>query len=253
MKHSRFLINWLMITSLWIIAGCGNKSRLATADSKRPTMFLQIPGDCYDMLYHIPCRQALWVRYTLSREYLNGPGERKNNFKPDPRIPPNVCADNSDYARSGYDRGHLAPAADMVRSQKCMDESFYLSNISPQLPGCNRGVWKRLESQVRDWTTSWDSLLIYTGPVLVKKKTYPTLGENQVCIPEAYYKSVLGYRNQHLETIAFVVSNTSSSEHLSTFVITVDSLETLTGIDFFTHLPDSTQQRIEAAADFDRF
>lgn len=216
-------------------------------------MFIELPGDCYDMLYHIPSRQAIWVRYTLSQEYLNGTGQRKDNFKPDPRIPAQACADNTDYAHSGYDRGHLAPAADMVRSQKCVDESFYLSNISPQLPGCNRGVWKRLEEQMRDWTTNWDSLLIYTGPILDKKKTYPSLGDNKVWIPESYYKSVLGYRNQQLETIAFVVPHTSSSAHLSTFVITVDSLETLTGIDFFTQLADSTQQRIEAVADFDRF
>lgn len=253
MKSTRNSVFGFIAAAVLLVAGCSSTTRLKTAATEKPSMFLQLNGDCYDMLYSIPCRQAVWVRYTLSQAHLKGPGQRKNNFKPDPRIPPKACADNSDYARSGYDRGHLAPAADMVRSQQCMDESFYLSNISPQLPGCNRGVWKRLEQQMREWTTHWDSLLIYTGPVLDKKITYPTLGERNLCIPEAFYKSVLGYRNGHLETIAFVVPHTSSSAHLSSFVIAVDSLETLTGIDFYTRLPDSTQRRIEASAAFDRF
>lgn len=234
-----------------LLSACGSTSRMAT--SAAPDHLQLLESDCFTVFYDHRCKQARWVSYTLTNQHLEGTGNRKDNFKPDPRLAGSASAHHHDYSRSGYDRGHLAPAADMARSQKCMDESFYYSNISPQLPGCNRGVWKRLEGEVRNWTARWDSLTVYTGPVLEETKNYPALGTSNLCIPEMYYKAILAHRKASVESIAFIVPNLTSKEDLSTFVSTVDSLEVLTGIDFFSHLPDSTQQRIESMAEFSRF
>jgi endonuclease G len=92
--------------------------------------------------------------------------KRKDNFRSDPKVKTGSAA-LSDYKGSGYDRGHLAPAADFKWSATAMSESFYMSNMSPQVPGFNRGIWKNIESTVRNWAVENDEIYIVTGPVLI--------------------------------------------------------------------------------------
>jgi endonuclease G len=155
----------------------------------------------------------------------------------------------ADYKGSGYDRGHLCPAADMKLNEVSISETFFLSNMSPQDPSFNRGIWAKLESLVRDWCLIHDTLYIATGPVF--KDNLGAIGADSVTIPGYFYKAIID--GSKMKTIAFVLPNAKSSNELSSFVITVDSLETLTGIDFFAGLPDQLEKDLESKADFSRW
>ncbi|MEX2484087.1 MAG: DNA/RNA non-specific endonuclease [Brumimicrobium sp.] len=200
--------------------------------------------DCITIGYNYECKQARWVAYTLKKSDLEGKSQRKNNFKEDPKLNTEFSATDDDYYKSGYDRGHLAPAADMVSSQNCMNQSFYYSNISPQEPSCNRGVWKRLESEVRKWAIQYDSILVVTGAVLESDKN-KRLGQSDICVPDAFYKALLVYHNDKTYTIGFVISNHSSKAELSSFAVTIDELELIINLDFFPFLGKKEQSEIE--------
>ena len=151
-------------------------------------------------------------------------------------------AGNQDYAKSGYDRGHLAPAADMSWSEKVMQESFYFSNMSPQLPGFNRGIWKRLEEQVRDWALLYDSIYIVTGPVLSPDLSY--IGPNKVSVPKYYFKALISIKER--KGIAFYMPNQKSEAALMNYAVSIDSLESILGLDLFHLLPDQLEQQLES-------
>jgi hypothetical protein len=136
---------------------------------------------CQDARLKIP----LWVQYELSLNDLDGPAERSDDFRPDTSIPFNARAELSDYRGSGYDRGHMAPAADMNRSRKVMSESFLLSNMSPQIgPGFNRAIWAELEASVRGWVRQRGPLTIITGPIFKPDNDeirYKVIGKKRCC------------------------------------------------------------------------
>ena len=137
----------------------------------------------YEFQYSEKHEQAFWVAYELTKKETEKAFERTNEFIPDPSVSTGT-ATVGDYSKSGYDRGHLAPAADMGWSAQAMKESFYFSNMSPQEPGFNRGIWKKLEEQVRTWAKAYDSIYVVTGPVL--KDGLVQLGPNGVSIPKYY-------------------------------------------------------------------
>ena len=118
----------------------------------------------FTLSYNEAHEQASWVAYELTSNELIKKVNRSDNFKQDPKVETGSAL-LSDYVRSGYDRGHLAPAADMSWSQITMEESFYMSNISPQKPGFNRGIWKKLESYVRQWAYDNESIYVVTGGI----------------------------------------------------------------------------------------
>lgn len=197
----------------------------------------------FSLLYNETHEQAAWVGYVLRASQLGDGVERKDNFRVDPKIATGSATPN-DYRRSGYDRGHLAPAADLAWSDAAMDDSFYMSNMSPQVPGHNRGVWKRLEEHVRDWARASDSLYVITGPIL--KPGLPTIGSNNVSVPEAYFKAIFHYQGEASKCIAFIVPNEASSEPLQHFAVNVDSVEQITGLDLFYAVEDELEEQIEA-------
>lgn len=197
----------------------------------------------YTLSYNEKYEQANWVYYVLTDSMVIAGGqERSNKFKVDPLVP-SGSAKSSDYTKSGYDRGHLCPAADMDFNPVAMEESFLMSNICPQAPDFNRGIWKDLESAVRGWARTKHKLFIVTGPVFSENKG--KIGQDQVVIPGYFYK-VLYTTSPQPEIIAFVLPNQKSDRPLSDFVISVDDLEKLTGIDFFSQLPDELENRIES-------
>ncbi len=196
----------------------------------------------YTLEYNETHEQASWVAYVLTKEKTVRVAERTNKFLSDPMVKTG-SADNGDYSKSGYDRGHLAPAADMGWSAKTMAESFYFSNMSPQVPAFNRGIWKRTEELVRTWAIAYDSLYIVTGPVLNGK--LPSIGANQVSIPNYYYKVILDYHQPEVKAIGIIMPNADSSEPIQHFAVSVDSVEHLTGIDFFPLLNDVEESKLE--------
>jgi endonuclease G, mitochondrial len=184
---------------------------------------------------------ASWVLHKLVKEAAYGREQRSNEFIPDRKVE-SGSAITQDYSRSGYDRGHLCPAGDFRHDKQLQDETFYMSNMAPQVPDFNRGIWNDLENKVRSWVKKRGELIIVTGPIL--KKGLPTIGRmNQIAVPEKFYKIIYDPENE--EAIAFLFPNEGSVELVKSFTVSIDELETLTGIDFFAKLPDSLEQKIE--------
>ena len=196
----------------------------------------------YAFQYSEKHEQAFWVGYELTKKETEKAFERTDEFIPDPAVSTGT-ATVADYLKSGYDRGHLAPAADMGWSQQAMAESFYFSNMSPQEPGFNRGIWKNLEEQVRTWAKAYDSIYVVTGPVL--KDGLVQIGSNGVSIPKYYYKVILDNTGDDAKAIGFLMPNQASKEPLEKFAVSVDQVEQETGIDFFNKLPDSRENAFE--------
>ena len=203
-----------------------------------------ISHNYYSFSYSDQHKQAEWVYYKLNASQLNPTVKRKNNFRKDPKVIKN-SADLKDYKSSGYDRGHLAPAADMKYNSNSMSESFYLSNVSPQLPSFNRGIWKRIEKQIREWSYMYGELIVITGPVL-ECENFGKIGTNSVTIPKWYYKVVIDPYN-YKRNLAILIENTSSSNSVKSYVITIDQLEEFSGIDFFYRLPDLIEESFESS------
>ncbi len=198
----------------------------------------------YSLSYSVKDRQAEWVAYRLNVEELNRSVERSDEFREDPKLRQGAVSGN-DYRRSGYDRGHLAPAADMGFSEVAMKESFYMSNISPQKKDFNRGIWKKMEEQVRNWVRKHGNLYIVTGGVLTQPMG--TIGEkNKITVPKYFYKVLLDLEEPGVKAIALLFTNERSDAPLSNFVVTIDSVEALTGIDFFPALPDEAENKLES-------
>ena len=204
-----------------------------------------IKHEGYTVSYNSDYKIANWVAYELtSKEATSKKNERSNKFVSDPMVK-GATAMNEDYTRSGYDRGHMAPAGDMKWSAKAMRESFYLSNICPQKPGLNRGIWKDLEEQARLWAKENGSLLIVTGPVITDD--LKRLGKNRVGIPKTFYKVICTITNGKPEGVGFLFDNKDYGKTpLKSMMIPIDSVEKVTGIDFFPSLPDSIENPMEA-------
>lgn len=210
------------------------------------TTKLVIKHTYYTLSYSVPHKQAEWVAYMLTKDnLLNGTTKRKDNFRPDSLITLG-SATLADYAGSGYDRGHLAPAADMKINSKAMSECFFLSNMSPQKSDFNRYIWEKLEEQVRNWAKEYDTLYIATGGTL--KYPVDTIGPGNVMVPGYFYKVILSYTSKEKKAIALVLPNEKGTKQLNQYVVSIDSVEKMTGIDFFPSLPDSIENRLESTA-----
>ena len=206
----------------------------------------------YTVSFNPTYKQANWVAYELTgRESVSKKYKRKDKFLIDKKIKGGT-ADNGDYTRTGFDRGHLAPAADMSWSRRAMDESFFMSNISPQSPQLNRGIWKELEELVRDWAVTDSAILIATGPLLSPK--LKRLGKNRVAIPNAFYKVIVSPHGKNPKGIGFIFENKGyKGVELSKLVMSIDAVEERAQIDFFVSLPDDLEERIESKSNSDHW
>lgn len=196
----------------------------------------------YSIDYNEEHEQPNWVYYLLTKESVNGLAKRKDNFRTDPIIT-TKSATLTDYKKSGYDRGHLCPAADMKLNNQAMSETFYLSNMSPQLPSFNRGEWKRLEAQVREWAVAEDSLLVVTGPIF--KNNIEQIGQEKVTVPGYYYKVIYDLTPPQKMT-AFILPHVKKPQPYSFYQTTVNQVEEMTGIDFFSILLDEEEEKLES-------
>jgi len=195
--------------------------------------------------YAEPYEQAHWVAYELDKAKASVTITRTDNYRADPLVR-TASASLDDYKNSGYDRGHLFPAADAWDSAS-MNDCFYLSNMSPQTHSFNAGTWEKLEVQVRNWALRFDTLYIVTGPIL--RKGLPTIGIDSVAVPEYFYKAILCLNSKDTMAIGFILKHENSQMPLSSFAVSIDSVEKISGIDFFPLLPDSLEQRVEHRAD----
>ena len=196
----------------------------------------------YILSYNEPYEQAEWVAYELKKEHLTNDDRKRPYFIEDPKVK-TKSADWRNYRGSGYDRGHLCPAGDRRFSEQAYNETFYTSNISPQDRDFNAGVWNRLEMQVRQWAKRYGSIFVVTGGVL--EDGLKEIGEEDVDVPNYYYKIVAKGEKSHLEVIAFLIPGRPSSKPLEQFAVPIDQIEKLTGIDFFEKLPIEITAELE--------
>jgi len=195
----------------------------------------------YTLSYSEPYEQAEWVAYPLTREMVVGyHAPRNDNFRPDFSVK-TYSATPDDYRGSGYDRGHLCPASDMSYDEKAMDETFLMSNMSPQVRNFNGGIWRELEENVKDWAKKHQKIYVVTGPIL--KPGLRFIGKtNKVSIPEAYYKVILDANLQ--DAIAFIMPNEVSEKPIKDYATTIDEVEKITNINFFPKLLTPDQEVI---------
>lgn len=207
-----------------------------------------ITHEGYSFTFSYEHNQAYWIAYYLTPQRVEGSVQRSGHFQKDPELP-NAEVGPGDYRNSGLDRGHLAPAADMKWDEQAMKESFYFSNISPQNPKFNRGIWRQLEEKVREFVYLSDTLYIVTGPIFGQR--IGAIGNNLVTIPNAYYKALLGYWDKKWHAVGFVLEQYPlSSGEISEYAISIDDLERITHINFFHHLPDEIEEAIEREFDY---
>ncbi len=192
----------------------------------------------YSLSYNEDREQANWVAYPLTRDLIKMPNvPRTDWFEVDPKVRTG-SAHHRDYKGSGYTRGHMAPAGDMAFDKLAMDESFYMSNMSPQLRAFNNGIWRELEENVRDWTYKKDKVYIVSGPIFGTSRK--EIGKIGIDVPAAFYKIIL---NQNLnEVIAYLIPHEKTNKPLSDFIVSIDQIEAETGLDFFDLLLDDTQE-----------
>lgn len=257
----RFVLS-VLVAVLCLSASCNNGNVAAERDGALPvdTSKIEIPAKIngrterlithvgYTVSYNSVWKIPNWVAYELTAAEVAGDLPRKDKFVPDPQVPENETAYTEDYKGSGYDRGHMAPAADMKWSKQAMEESFYLSNICPQNPNLNGGIWKSLEEQTRDLATQKGTIYVVCGPIV--SGNYQTIGDGEVAVSAGFFKVLLQKNSSGWHAIAFKFDNVSGSRLLSTYALSVDELERLTGIDFFPQLPDEVENSVESEVDF---
>lgn len=202
-----------------------------------------IQHNYYTLAYNEKHEQADWVAYSIIGDNLNYNFKRAEEFVPD-NLVSTGSATSFDYKGSGYDRGHLCAAADLSFSNDAVNETFFMSNISPQDHEFNTETWRILEENVRHWAKVEDKIDVVTGPVLNKLSKQKTIGEtNKITVPNYYYKAIYSSTNQ--KAIGFIMPNNYSSKATQYFAVSIDSLENFTGINFFSNLDDNLETTIE--------
>ena len=224
-------------------------------DARPDNLALGVPGSNgvqvvnrrgYALGFSLKHKQPLWVAYRLTAaEVTNAVVRRADQFAFDPQIVGGSVT-LEDYRGSGYDRGHLAPAADMKWDAQAMQESFLLSNISPQVSPFNGGIWKKLEDWCRSLAVRRGCLWVVTGPVFPEDEDHETIGRSKVTVPKFFYKVVYDERAGRM--IGFIMPN-RPNQNIYKFALTVDEVEEATGLDFFSALPKDVQSKLEAECD----
>jgi endonuclease G len=199
----------------------------------------------YTTSYNAQNKIPNWVAWRLTSNHVKGRyGRDFMEFHEDESVRA-PRADDNDYYNSGYDRGHMCPSGDNKWSKEAQEESFLFTNICPQRHGLNAGAWNDVEMQCRDWAKRYGTLYIVCGPVFYHQE-HRTIGRHRVAVPDAFYKVILRKENAGYKAIGFVYENRSAKRDMSRYVRSIDEIEELTGLDFFSALPDDVEDAIES-------
>lgn len=212
-----------------------------------------IHHDWYSLGYNEDHEQAEWVAYELRKDQLQVPNVKYDRyFRPDYDVETR-SAFHRDYSNSGYTRGHLAPAGDMAFDLKAIEESYFMSNISPQLEQFNGGIWRELEENIRNWAYDDKNLYITTGPML-DREIITRIGKNKVSVPKYFYKVIVDIKGPEYKGIGFIIENKRSNQPLEKYAMTIDEVEEATGYDFFPDLmSEEMQNKVESQLDLDKW
>ncbi len=230
-RGSLFLIVFFFVVNVW-----GGKQEFILQDVCSEFIEHTYYTVCYDD-HH---RQARWVKHTLTYEQVSGKQKRTNNYRKDPYLSDPVLA--SDYRNSGYDRGHLVPAADMKLNRTSMSETFYMSNMSPQKPRFNQRIWAAIEWDMRGYVFDFGTAHVITGPLLHVGLERIRSG---VTVPQWFYK--IAYFPEESMMKAYLIENEEAlGAGAGDFLVTVNEVEQMTGLDFFSELPDVLEEQLES-------
>lgn len=237
-----------------VFASCDPATAFNVNDATLPT-HLEIPAYTADediyaysgftSSYNHTTLVPNWVAYELTADELNGSYDTKSSsFSRDPNVRGRQ-ASREDYSRSGWDKGHMAPKADLRWSETAYWESHYFTNVCPQNHQMNAGDWNTLEKSVRRWARKYGTLWIVCGPIFDEHR-FGTIGAAKVQVPDAFFKAVLMRDAGGFHSVAFVMPNTPEHHPMSAYVCTVDDLEALIGRDLFPNLPDAVEAQAES-------
>lgn len=213
-----------------------------------PQQIVRYPGFTvnFNADKHIPN----YVVWELTASECNGPAERLSNFYEDRSV--DGCPTLLDYRKSGYSRGHMAPAADMKWSAEAMRASHNLTNVCPQLAAMNSGAWSTLETNCRTWAARDSAIIIIAGPVLTDRMPLH-IGKNKVAVPERFFKVVLAPCVNPPRGIGFIMPNAKVAGGVQACAMSIDDVEAITGIDFFAALPDDVETAVEKQNSYPRW
>ena len=262
-KKKNSLIGWLIALVVGIISLITGKSWtdwdttqevIRESNKQADTSRMEIPvtkgkqGQIiqrtgYTLSYDAKNKTPQWVAWELTKEETRGKEERTNEFQPDPDVM-GAKVVTYDYSGSGYDRGHMAPAGDMKWSKKAMQESFYMSNICPQDHNLNTEDWNDLENKSREWARRYGKVYIVCGPIYNGTRN-EYIGDHRVKVPDAFFKVILINHDRKQAALGFYFENKAGERPLSEYLVSVDKLEDMTGLDFFSALPDEIENRLE--------
>lgn len=213
-----------------------------------PEQIISYPGFTvsFNRTDHIPN----WVAWELTADETDGHRSRESAFWTDTSV--EGCPETYDYNFSGYDRGHMAPAGDMKWSAEAMHASFSLANICPQAHSLNSGAWKRLEEKCRAWARRDTTLVIVCGPVPddTASERIGSDGDRLIKVPRRFFKVILAPKAIPMRGIGFIMPNSQVKGGMQAAAVTIDSVESLTGHDFFPALPDNVETLVERQCDF---
>lgn len=204
----------------------------------------------YSLEYDVTRRHARWVCFSFDAETAAKNVSRTNAWSWDPKVP--AVYDTSSFFRgSGYSRGHLVASEDRVYSEAANEQTFYYTNMSPQLQSHNAGIWHRLERRVQDWADDralCDVLYVAKGGTIADGQIKEERIKGKIVIPKYYWMAILAKKGTDYHAIAFWTEHRSYEKgtHIPTLTISVQELERRTGLDFFYHLPDAVERRVEA-------
>jgi endonuclease G, mitochondrial len=241
--------SWLLAVALAVLpVSAGDAFKYGQPACAGPVLDKKYFVVCYDPDHKIP----KWVGYALTRDDLATAvadrREGKFQFRADAAVLAGQRARTTDYTKSGYDKGHMAPAADFKRSVEAMRATFILTNAVPQKHGVNAGQWSQLEAAVRELAEDQGAAWIFSGPVFAGKLPLRTIGPDRIAVPTHTFKVILCvHRDNTKEAFAFAVPNLAKPKGaVGQFAFSVDYVEKLTGLDFFDNLPTEEQRRIES-------
>ncbi len=258
------VIAGVILSAAWIYASYHKTTEAATpvearaipADSSQKLYMTVIPSglpsqikeyDGFTVNFNKDNHTANWVGWELTAGHTDGTQTRSNNFWCDSEV--KGCPDVSDYKRSGYDRGHIFPAAEAKYSQQAMYDCFTFANMTPQAHRLNSGAWKTLEDKERIWARRDKRLIIVAGPIYQKGDTQ-TIGAIKVRVPSGFFKVLLAPDLDSPRAIGFVYPNDYAPGNMQNYSMTVREVEQITGLDFFSALPDDIENTIESTTSF---
>jgi len=204
-----------------------------------------ISKKAYTASYNQDTKCPNWVAWHLTANRLVGVNKRSDNYYEDDELP-EPRATLYDYRGSGWSRGHMCPAGDNKWNEIAMRESFSLVNVCPQNANLNSGLWNRIEIDCRRWAKRFGDIYIVCGPLYMNQE-HETIGENNVVVPEAFFKVILCL-NGNPKALGFIVRNTDGNRKKDLYYNSIDDVERITGIDFFPFLPDAIEEDVENVA-----